>query len=794
MPFIKQPSVPSAAAENLLNTIVEGTTDAIFLKGLDGRYQMINAAGARFIGKPVSEIIGKDDTQLFPAAAATQTRSNDQQVLSTGVSSTYEDTEIIDGISRTYLSTKDVCRDKQGAAIGIIGISRDITERKQADDRLRMLAAALENANDVVLITEAEPVDHPGPRVIYVNDTFTRMTGYSPQEILGKTPRILQGPGTDPKTCAFLRGKLKAWKPVEVELLNYRKDGTSFWSQLNIRPVANEKGWYTHWVSIQRDVTERRNIEEEERTGARRREGKLTHDLQEKTIDLEEKTQDLLENEARFRGVVEGLGEGILITDFDDIVLYSNPRLTEMTGWANLEMHGHPAYRFLLAPEDWPILHKANTQRQNGVSECWESRFLRKDASFFWGEIKATPYRDSTGCIVGTLGAITDISTRKALQDEQQSMIAEQARMLAEALERADHDPLTGLLNHRAFQKKLEEETNRAQREGSSLVVVILDLDNFKFFNDAYGHAAGDEVLRQVANAMRQQSRSYDTLGRFGGDEFVMLFPGTAEGQKIADGLQEHLAHLGYRPPGYDTAIPISASIGIAVFPNEASTRADAVALADKRLLQAKSGGGEAANLIAELRVRLPSSSVDGFAMLSALVTAVDAKDRYTLRHSEDVLVYSLQIAQVLGLDAAAQHTVQVAALLHDVGKIGVPDAILRKPGQLTEAEFKAIQQHPQMGAAIVGAVLGFEGTLAAIRSHHERWNGEGYPAGLQGENIPLIARLMAVADAFSAMTTDRPYRNGMTDAKAMSILQEGSGTHWDPTCIQAFLHARICS
>ncbi len=179
------------------------------------------------------------------------------------------------------------------------------------------------------------------------------------------------------------------------------------------------------------------------------------------------------------------------------------------------------------------------------------------------------------------------------------------------------------------------------------------------------------------------------------------------------------------------------------------------------------------------------------YSILNALVTAVDNKDRYTRRHSEDVMTYSLQIAQALGMDDEALGIVRIAALLHDVGKIGVPDAILRKPGTLSEAEVRAVQQHPMMGSIIVGAVPGFEATLDAVRHHHERWDGKGYPFGLAGEDTPLLARLMSVADAYSAMTTDRPYRKGMDADKALSILEAGAGTQWDARCVAAFISVR---
>ena len=365
-------------------------------------------------------------------------------------------------------------------------------------------------------------------------------------------------------------------------------------------------------------------------------------------------------------------------------------------------------------------------------------------------------------------------------------------KLLAEALERADRDPLTSLLNHRVFHNRLHEEADRAQREGHSLAVAVIDMDNFKFFNDAYGHAVGDQVLRRVAAALQGCCRSYDVLSRFGGDEFAVLMPGTgpAEAANLAQRLRECTQNIGFRPTEHDATVPISLSVGVAVFPDDAPTRLEALELADARLRRSKYGVGDGQEITETLRSQL-ACSMGNFSILSALVAAVDNKDRYTRRHSEDVMTYSVQIAQELGLDEETQRIVRVAALLHDVGKIGVPDAILRKPGRLSETEFRAVQQHPMMGAIIVSAVPGFEETLDTVRHHHERWDGEGYPFGLCGEETPLMARLMAVADAYSAMTTDRPYRKGMDPQKALAILEAGAGTQWDPKCVHAFLGTR---
>ena len=400
------------------------------------------------------------------------------------------------------------------------------------------------------------------------------------------------------------------------------------------------------------------------------------------------------------------------------------------------------------------------------------------------------------GVFVGAALLVALVVTRQAVAISR--LIADLRERIAESeaarhhlTALAEQDGLTGLLNHRVFHKRLEEEAGRAQSSGRPLTVALVDLDNFKFFNDAYGHLAGDDVLRQVAAALLSCCRAGDTLARFGGDEFALLLPGAGreEAGRLAARLQARLDGLAYRPPDHDVAIPLRLSVGTAVFPEEGAGRMETLALADARLYRAKTGGGDD-DTAQRLRADL-SLSVEGFSMLDALVAAVDNKDRYTGKHSEDVLTFSLQIAGALGMDEEARHTVAVAALLHDVGKIGVPDKILRKPGRLTGEENTAIRHHPTMGAILVGAVPGFEDVLEAVRHHHERWDGAGYPFGLRGEETPLIARLMAVADAYSAMTTDRPYRKGMAEESALAEIERGAGSQFDPALARLFVAVR---
>ena len=366
------------------------------------------------------------------------------------------------------------------------------------------------------------------------------------------------------------------------------------------------------------------------------------------------------------------------------------------------------------------------------------------------------------------------------------------AEQHAIAVDNADHDSVTELLNHRAFQQRIENLLNTARDTESVVSVMVTDLDNFKLFNDTYGHLVGDEVLRTVGRAINQCVPEDAVVARFGGDEFVVALPGidADSAQLTAKMITQILAEEGYRQANDDRVIPIGISIGIAMSPIDGKNRHELLMVADRNLYEAKMSGAGIAASTDEQRTNRALKAYGSFETLDALITAVDNKDRYTRKHSEEVTEYALWIAEEIGLSEETMRQLRVAGLLHDVGKIGVPDEILRKPGRLSPEEFEIMQRHPRLGALIVGAIPGMTDVVDGVRCHHERWDGQGYPDQLHGTDTPLFGRILAVADAFSAMTTDRPYRAGMDWSIALQNIQSGMGTQFDPEMAAAFLKA----
>ena len=365
-----------------------------------------------------------------------------------------------------------------------------------------------------------------------------------------------------------------------------------------------------------------------------------------------------------------------------------------------------------------------------------------------------------------------------------QGRLTRQTAALVDSIRR---DPLTGALNHGAVVGHLAEEIERARETGVPLGVALVDIDNFRLLNDNHGHAAGDAALLAVVELLRANVPERIVLGRYGPDEFLLVAPPDAvvDLEPAVERLRTALADMSLQFEATER-LPVTISGGLCTYPDHGASVTILLAAAAGRLEEAKASGGDAIR-VAGLDAAEPDAS-SGFDVLQGLVFAVDTKDRYTKRHSEDVARYAVFLARRIDADPDLIRTISVAGLLHDVGKIGIPDQILRKPGKLSEAELAIVQQHVALGDMIVRDLPDIELIRAGIRHHHERWDGAGYLDHLEGDEIPLIARILAVGDAFSAMTTTRPYRKALGIREALNRLEDAAGTQLDELLVRAFV------
>jgi len=484
------------------------------------------------------------------------------------------------------------------------------------------------------------------------------------------------------------------------------------------------------------------------------------------------------------------------------------------------------------APDEW--FSRVHTEDIDGVkyaiglhlgkkSSQFESehRMLHKDGTYRWVLVRGMAIFNKRGKPVRFAGSQTDITERKEAENELKKSLDDlkfalaSEKLLMEELDRKNKelvelsitDGLTGMYNHRFLQERFDYEFKRVRRYGGLLSCMIIDIDHFKLINDTYGHQVGDHVLRQLAGIMKQKSREIDICGRYGGEEFMIITNLQMDNAlRYATKLHSTIENTAFTCNGKN--IRVTVSIGIAEYNSDIKTKQELIERADSAMYQAKMDGRNLIRIWKDIDAT-DENSVDRYGIqelkgkfqdlsnqmryiymesTNALIKAVDAKDPFAKQHSQNVAVYSAEIAKLLRLSESDVEVIYYAGLLHDIGKIGIRDDIIIKSDELTSKEYELLRRHPEVGVNILRDIRFLEKEIPIILHHHERFDGKGYPHGLQGREIPLGARILAVADAFDAMTEGRSYQNKVPWKKALEEIKKGSGTQFAPEIVDAFL------
>ena len=388
----------------------------------------------------------------------------------------------------------------------------------------------------------------------------------------------------------------------------------------------------------------------------------------------------------------------------------------------------------------------------------------------------------------------------------------------------SDTDSLTGLANHKHLQEELHEQIQTAENKGTVLSVLIVDVANISRINRDLGHAKGDEVIKTVAQKIKQNIRNTDFAGRYGGDEIAVIMPNTSSDE--AKYIAEYLSYV-ISCVYVDDVGPIKVSMGISTYPKSSESQEKLLVLAEQAMYISKGKSQELGNCKvitsedynfwddealkcfaevltkkhAQIGVQFEDELINKFHneqiisnshlldVVTSLANTIDAKDTYTKGHSTFVSRYSEALAKAIGLPEAEVERIRLGALLHDIGKIGIPENVLRKPTMLTDEEWEIMKQHPVIGAEkVLAPNESLRDLIPMVKYHHEHWDGSGYPYGLKGEEIPLSARIVAIADAYHALVSDRPYRKGLGVEKACEILKLGANVQWDKELVRQFV------
>ncbi len=623
---------------------------------------------------------------------------------------------------------------------------KELDELTKENKELKEKCRALEEKLKIITATSANTIalaDKDG-FYTYVSPSVKSILGYEPEELVGRHIMELVHPEDVPAVAEAYERALKNRAPGKAEYRYRRAGGDYVWFATTGDLILDEKGEVAGALFIGREITKRKASEE----------------------TLKAAVQQL-------NYIIEYLPDATFAIDLDGRVIAWNKAMEEMTGLPKEEIMGRSGYAYAVPfyGEPRPLLIDLvlrnvvrreidETYRgtydytnENGtsiVAEAFCPGLYGGLGAYLWG--KASLLFGPDGSVIGAIESIRDTTERRQAEERLKYLSL--------------HDPLTGLYNRAYFEEELQRmESSRCPQAG----VIVCDVDDLKTVNDTLGHEAGDSLLKAAASVIKSCFREGDVVARIGGDEFAVLLP-----QMTKEGLEKSKKRIAAAVLKYNQSgcgLPLGISLGCAAREDASCSMKELVREADSNMYREKLKKGSKAK-----------RNVAGW-----LLKALRAKDFFDTGHDKRMQEYTARLAAAAGMSGDKIINAQLLARFHDIGKAAVPDEIIHKPGPLSEGEWKIMKRHCEIGHRVALTLPGLAPIAGLILKHHEWWNGKGYPLGLAGEEIPVECRILAVADAFDAMTSKRPYRRALGVSEAVAELKRCAGTQFDPHLVHLF-------
>lgn len=781
---IKQAEELLIKDRNSIRRYFDYSGNIMVLLNIKGEVSFINSKGCKILGYSREEIIGKDWFDNFlPEQVRNEMRSVFTSLINNepDLSEHAEASILAKGGGERIISWHNaVIKNDKGEITSIFSSGEDITEIRALLDKISteelFLSDILSSIQDGVSILNTDL------NIVRVNKTMEGWYKHAMPIVGKKCYEVYQGINYPCKDCP-VRETLKSGKR---SMYLVPKRGEKFkpvgWLELYSFPLFDSAS-----KEIKGVIEYIRDISEQKKT--------------------EDRLKELYEN---YQSIFNSVDASIIVQEVKTgKIVDVNPKMCEMCGYSREEMRN-------LTLGDISSGSSIYTQEQAlkwvkkacSSAQLFEWQIKHKDGRILWSEINLK--KVSLGGRERLLAVIRDITLRKKIEQDMAALNKEIIRTNKKLKELSLRDIQTGLYNHHYLKEIIEAEFYRAQRFVQPLSVIMIDIDYFKSINDVYGYEFGDLILKQFSKLLQRLVRKYDIVIRLNGEEFVVVLSGTDQTTsfRLAQRLLDAINLYSFGDNKH--VVRLKLSIGVASYPkNRALKGINLINSAEKMVNKAKDDGGNRVyfygcgkkpNLevkhkrgIKELETKLDKLSKKAnqnlVESIFAFAKTIELKDHYTGEHVEMTSHYATEIARELNLPFDEVERVKQAAVLHDLGKIGISEKILLKKSKLSKKEFEEIKKHPQIAVDILRPIHVLYDIIPYIFYHHERWDGKGYPSGMKREEIPIGARIISVADVYQALISNRAYRKAFSQKEAVKTIKEGAGTQFDPKIVDIFLN-----